>query len=289
MFYFKLLWKDLKNIRLFINNLNFKVWLLFLTHPVIVRRFVIRLNAAFQTFNNDLIVTIDGDENRKIKFLVKNISDIKIILEIFYELNYKINTKDECVVIDVGMNKGAASLYFASQPNIKKVFSYEPFKETYESAIRNFELNKELKEKIYPHNFGISDNDADISVNYSSKDQGLNTVTDVNLKNLTPNVGNTTKQTVKLAAADKIFSEIINSASKEKIIVKMDCEGSEYKIFDCLDKAGLFPKISYILLEWHFKGENILIETLLKNGFVSFSRKLHVILGFIKAVNVKNL
>ena len=50
----------------------------------------------------------------------------------------------------------------------------------------------------------------------------------------------------------------------DKKIVKIDCEGSEYEIFDQLDKNNQITTFDYYLIEWHIKGPKQITDILLK-------------------------
>jgi hypothetical protein len=52
----------------------------------------------------------------------------------------------------------------------------------------------------------------------------------------------------------------------------MDCEGSEFAIFEALDGEGLLPEIRIFMIEWHKwwsaeKNQQDITARLLKNGF----------------------
>jgi hypothetical protein len=80
-----------------------------------------------------------------------------VVQELFAEGVYSIHLNTEKIVVcDIGMNVGIASLYFAGVNNVTKVYSYEPFPETYQRALANFSLNPLLKDKILPRNEGVA-------------------------------------------------------------------------------------------------------------------------------------
>lgn len=55
-----------------------------------------------------------------IKFKASNTSSIMVLNEIFIESEYECELGEEVTVIDIGMNVGAASLYFTAMENVKK-------------------------------------------------------------------------------------------------------------------------------------------------------------------------
>ncbi|HLY28259.1 MAG TPA: hypothetical protein VKQ72_18070, partial [Aggregatilineales bacterium] len=74
----------------------------------------------------DVILEIGG-----VKFLVEDIWDIGTIKEIFADHVYNFVIGEPLVVLDIGMNIGVASLFFAANPNVQTVYGYEPFQQTY--------------------------------------------------------------------------------------------------------------------------------------------------------------
>lgn len=82
---------------------------------------------------------IDGDIITTPQGIRMDISDkadrpLYLIKEVFVKSEYKINLAQDSVLIDIGMNRGAVSLLLAANEHIKKVYSYEPFKPTFEAA-----------------------------------------------------------------------------------------------------------------------------------------------------------
>ena len=47
-----------------------------------------------------------------------------LIKEVFIKSEYNLNIRKESILIDIGMNRAAATLFFATNENIKKVYSY---------------------------------------------------------------------------------------------------------------------------------------------------------------------
>lgn len=281
MSFIKKLLKDLKNLPLYLKRLNSKSFLLFLKRPFLIRRAIVQLDANFRTKDGKLIMSL-GKAN-DISFHVTSISNIEAMMEIFYENIYKINTLDKCIVIDIGMNIGIASLYFALMPNVSKVYSFEPFKETYEQAVYNINLNREISKKIISENFGLSNKNELAEALFCSDFSGSMSTSKNNTLKLNINKNKLSSEKVTLRSASEVLSEILTE-NNEKVILKVDCEGSEYEIFEILDKDGILNKIDYLLLEWHFKGEKPILDILQKYGFVSFSRLIYYDLGLIYAV-----
>ncbi|MES1198160.1 MAG: hypothetical protein ABUL41_02680, partial [Chitinophagaceae bacterium] len=70
-----------------------------------------------------------------VNFLLSSRSDIYSALEVFGEDIYAYKFNKKLIAIDIGMNVGFASLFFSANDNIEKVYSFEPFEETYLLAL----------------------------------------------------------------------------------------------------------------------------------------------------------
>ncbi len=201
-----------------------------------------------------------------VRFLVKNSEDFQLIHEIFHLNSYNFTSQKNTVVMDIGMNIGLASLYLARMPNVKHVYSFEPFPIPRARALENFALNPDLARKITVHEFGLSDINAELAVRY---DEARTISTSIRGKTS----GTETKILVHDAA--EIFSELLRDTRSWglDLVVKMDCEGSEFPIFETLDKRGLLKYVRVFMVEWHKwwsanKTQHDLITRLVASGFV---------------------
>jgi len=69
------------------------------------------------------------------------------------------------------------------------------------------------------------------------------------------------------------MTEVIPEARSKNLdlVVKMDCEGSEFAICERLDEAGLLNQIRVFMIEWHKwwseKTQHDIISRLIRCGF----------------------
>lgn len=63
---------------------------------------------------------------------------------------------DGACILDIGANIGNHSLYYAMVRKAKKVYAFEPIKETYANLCKNIELNA-LQNIIIPHNIALGE------------------------------------------------------------------------------------------------------------------------------------
>lgn len=152
----------------------------------------------------------------------KNAGDLTTLFEIFVNDDYDFESdKDSKInILDIGANVGYFSLYISKRFPNSSIFSFEPFGDTFKRLRENIDKNR--AENIKPLRFAISDFNGTADF-YSFEWAGCNTLHPGNFdENLSK------KTTVDCIAFDKI-SEITGHTGFE--FGKVDCEGSEYKIF----------------------------------------------------------
>lgn len=206
---------------------------------------------------------------QQIKIKAKAFDNYYVASELFMEGLYNLhrNHNHNLVVCDVGMNVGVASLFFANMSNVKKVYSFEPFPETYEAAIANFQLNPAISQKIVPYQLGAGGSTTDLVIPVSNVETASKSTTGFFLENMDTDA--THKIVVKIKDIREVLHEIFSQHPQEELLLKLDCEGAEYEIMEKLHESGLLAKIRVIIIEWHFKGSDALNSLLLDNGFTS--------------------
>lgn len=194
---------------------------------------------------------------------------------------YGFSCAEDYIVFDIGLNIGISALYFAKNPRIKHIYGFEPFEHTFRQALLNLENNKELSTKITACNFGVGRSSCEITMAYNPDLPGsMSTMVD-----RFAGKGPLEKATIKNVA--DVFKPIM-AKHKEKILLKMDCEGGEYEIIPELEAHGLLSRVDAIQMEWHFSFPQKLIDILKRNGFTSFYNQSVVNeLGYIHSVRIK--
>jgi len=217
------------------------------------------LNFGFK-IDDDIITTPQG-----VRMDISHKADhpLYLIKEVFVKSEYNLNLGKESILIDIGMNRAAASLLFASNKDIKKVYSYEPFKPTFEFAKRNLELNPELSRKINAFNCGLGKEEKTLELPYIiNATGGMSTTHDV-----CKDQKNIQKETVIVKDAAKQLLPILEENKNKHVIVKCDCEGAEFEIFERLSEEDLISKIDVVMMEYHFEKHDRLIDILTENTF----------------------
>ena len=79
------------------------------------------------------------------------------------------------------------------------------------------------------------------------------------------------KARISLLRASEVLDSICVNHKDIKIILKMDCEGSEYSIISQLWSHNKLDRLAAIMLEWHHRGPAPIEDALIKSGFQLFS------------------
>jgi len=196
---------------------------------------------------------------------ISNKSDhpLYLVKEVFVKSEYNLNIGKESILIDIGMNRAAASLLFAANENIKRIYAYEPFKPTFEMAKKNLKLNPELSEKINAFNFGLGKAEITLELPYMpNATGGMSTTHDV-----CRGEKHVKKETVVIKDAAKEIASILEENKNKHIIIKCDCEGAEFEIFERLNEKNIISSIDVVMMEYHFGSPDRLVNILTEKGF----------------------
>jgi FkbM family methyltransferase len=164
-----------------------------------------------------------------------------------YELPNEICRNDH-IVIDLGMNRAYTSLFYASNIKCKFVIGYEPFVKNYEFSIMSLSKNKDIAQKIFAINKGVYDKSCKLKGHYSSKRNGASCIDIDPNRNLEDYMYS--EEEVELVDIVEIVKEHVRDKNINYIL-KIDIEGSEYKVFRRLNEKKLLRSFSYIVGEYH--------------------------------------
>ncbi|HEG43562.1 MAG TPA: FkbM family methyltransferase [Phycisphaerales bacterium] len=220
---------------------------------------------------NDLLdagFTIDGETittPQGVKIDISNIKDhpLYLVKVVFVKSEYNLNIKRDSILIDIGMNRAAVSLLFAADENVKKVYAYEPFKPTFEVAKKNLQLNPQLSEKINAFCFGLGKSEKTLEMPYMDDATGGMSTTHEVCKDQE----GIKKETVVVKDAAEVIGGILEENKDKHIIVKCDCEGAEFEIFERLKEKDLIGKLDVVMMEYHFENPDRLIDILTEKTF----------------------
>jgi FkbM family methyltransferase len=234
-------------------------------------------NAAEKDGKLHLFYTVN---KMQVEAAMENYESILCFDEIFFTAAYSFWFSSSCVVIDGGMNIGIASLYFASMEMVEAVYSFEIVQGSYNAACKNFLLNTQLNEKIHPFHSALGTQNGETEITFTGAgDVGANI-----LEQNKPGIGKS-KQRVTIKSTSEVVREVKQFHPNKKIVLKLDCEGSEYEIIRHLETTGTLKEIDCLLIEWHYRGSAEISHTLTRHGFTVFTPNLKasIPVGYIYA------
>ncbi len=164
------------------------------------------------------------------------------------------------IVLDIGANFGAVSVYLSKIYPEAKIHAFEPVKENFELLVKN----TESYENISCWNFGLGARDSD-TVIFSSDDP-------TNKGGFSQYVsGSNINDYQKISI--RTLKSFCDEMSINKIdVVKIDCEGAEYSILE--GSQDLVKDIDWIAGELHGVDDFLLLD-LLNRGFeLAFKKDL---------------
>ncbi len=221
------------------------------------------MGARIAAIDGGFIMELDG-----VRFNARTYDDVNFVHELFVLNAYNVLSSRPTCMIDIGMNVALASLQFAKKDFVKEIHAFEPFAKTYERGMANIALNPDLAPKIKANNFGLGDVEGDITIKiHDGGDSGAMTTRDSE---------NGTPMTIPMRETSSALGPIIESARERglEVLIKVDCEGSEFVVFDSLKRSGLLSEVRGFMVEWHrmFEGrdQHELTVPLLANGYLVF-------------------
>lgn len=257
----------------------------------------------FISENNQIVINGDNKicyKTPEIEIAVNTFDELSNIREIYGEYSYRFFTGDDnrkFVVMDIGANIAGASVWFAQMQQVETVYAYEPFEDTVQIAGYNISKNLMAAQKVelVPCGLGIMEEKKTIEYN-PGMTCGLSTLDDINQKAFglykgwgMVNEENNKECEIIIKDICKETENAINKHPDCLLVIKMDCEGSEYGLIEKLHSSGLLNKVSILMLEWHYNGSAPIEKRLKENGFTWFSFGKSETLGTIYAVNKENL
>ena len=209
--------------------------------------------------------------------------------------SYFINNARRDIVIDVGMNIGNSSIYFALQTKVDKVYGYESLKKTFMRAERNLRQYIDMG-KVSIFQYGISNENAmrcigfnvDMTCGQSSLKGVRQYAYDKYREWGLAEENNEQSERIEVRKASEVFKPIFNEYPHHNIILKLNCEGEEYGILEELLQSGILGRFKFIMLEWHYKGKEMLLECLENAGFSWWCSEKGTQMGLVYAYNAND-
>jgi len=155
-------------------------------------------------------------------------------------------------VLDIGAYIGDTAVLFAHY-GARTIVAFEPHPELYQLAKKNIALNR-LESQVILRHEGVAGKDGELRIREDS-DAGASAAFGLYESDRGKTIG------LRLVSINKIIAELGTID-----VLKMDCEGAEFEIFEALPENEL-KKIKAIGLEYH-RDPKLIIAKLENAGFV---------------------
>lgn len=214
---------------------------------------------------------------------VEGAETLYILREIFLEGVYNVAPVAPALVIDIGMNAGIASLFFAAQPNVSRVVAFEPVASTYALAEENYALNPELARKVERRNYGLGATTHSEVFEFPSAHRASAGL--IGYQTWAAEVREMVQEPILIVAVADALRDVFAQHGSMPLVMKIDCEGAEYELLRSLRDCGHLVQLDALMVEWHVEGPGEIIEILYEAGFITFSFTPHsTTTGMIYAV-----
>jgi len=227
-----------------------------------VARLLREAGAKFSPLPDGVLLDVEG-----VKLKLQTWEELFIATEVFCDGIYNLKTGGEFALIDVGMNVGATSLFFARQPACNAIYSFELFPKTAAKARTNLALNPEIAQKIQVTNKGVAAHASSAELNYNEEHKGSVGRHGLPDYAIADPAVRYEKVKVDFIACDEVVAAARSKHPGLTLVCKLDCEGAEYEILETLDKSGLLREVACWMIEWHEKSPKPIEAVLQKNGF----------------------
>ena len=177
------------------------------------------------------------------------VEEVNILTELYLAGDYDLWPAGPAVVVDVGANVGFTSIFLADSNPGLMVEGYEPLRLSYEKAVRNLEENPHLGGRVRLFPCGLFSEDGEKTIVSAAGSRGMSTIVPGNLRDARTGSVETERVTVKRAS--EVVREVQRRHPGRQVVLKVDCEGSEYAIFGELERSGALAGIAGVVMEWH--------------------------------------
>ena len=203
---------------------------------------------------------------------MKRDEQFQIVHEVFVHLDDNFLLNRDSTFIDVGMNCGFTSLYAAQFGHVKEVHGFEPFHIPFNDALDNFSLNPALARRTAALQSSVCSHGDQRTQDLCERrayDRSIHQR--ARLRYFGRYKGKECRRSSRRIRAERARQ------AQQAVILKLDCEGSEFPVFDALQRHDLLGEIDVYLIEWHKwwspdRCERDLILPLLERDFIVFDQ-----------------
>ena len=181
--------------------------------------------------------------------------------------NYVVDNNS--VIVDIGGNVGAFSIYATQWNQEAEIYSFEPNPQVFPLL----KINTQNFKNIHSHFYGLGEKNEMLTLYQNPNNTGASSTSS--------NYVGSTKVEIEIRSAIQVLNEL----NIERIdVLKIDTEGAEVPILKSLEP--MFSEIDVIMLEYHsLKDRELIVNMLSDFDFYSPEKRLSNGVGTIKCIN----
>jgi FkbM family methyltransferase len=170
-----------------------------------------------------------------------------------------LSIRQPLIFLDIGANQGVFSLVAAKNNNFVEIHAFEPNLKLFSYLESNFYINK--VNNFFIHKVAIGPESTSISFFVPENHSGNGRII-------------SEESNMQVICVNRDYLNKVFTQSNKLYFIKIDVEGSEYKVLNELFNSSINLCIKYIFIEINtkFSEEDILIKTLRSNDFYEVSR-----------------
>lgn len=200
--------------------------------------------------------------------------ELYILHEIHLAGDYDLMPSCLAVLVDVGANVGFTSIFLAGLLPDLLVEAFEPVPVNYHRALRNVDANPAVAPRISVANLGLSSADGIVTMTSELARRGRSSFV---IDRRCEPIGPVEEVQAVVRCATDVLREVRARHPGRFVMVKLDCEGSEYPILEQLHASGALTSADAYMMEWHRraadgKGPDHLRNLLVESGFHCYMR-----------------
>jgi FkbM family methyltransferase len=143
--------------------------------------------------------------------------------------------RDVGVVMDIGANVGAASVFFSLLYPDATIYAFEPGSRQF----RLLKVNTDDRSNVHAHNFGLHSSNLEVPLYRGTYDSGMSSV----------NKSESTRDDSESITLRSVREWLEENSIPRIDVLKIDTEGCEVPILEAL--GDLLPSVKVIHLEYH--------------------------------------
>jgi FkbM family methyltransferase len=182
------------------------------------------------------------------RYHASSYGEIHTVGELYLNGDYDFALPENALMLDVGANVGFTSIFLAHLHPRVMIEAFEPLSANYRTALSNIARNPEIRDRVALSNFGLFSTDGVQDIFTEDQNPGMSSLV-IDRRELAQHAVDV--QQVEVRRASTVLESLKSAHPDRQIVLKLDCEGSEYEILKDLIGTGAIRHVHLAVMEWH--------------------------------------